>query len=78
MRVIEQYTNARTGERGQREVEMPDMLSDEQARAQDERLVRETRALEIRSEVAQLLVSQALGLAVADRLKALRDEFSAL
>jgi hypothetical protein len=78
MIVIEQYVNVKTGERGRREVEMPDVISAEEAARRQPELDRAQLREELRLEMQALLVEEALGLDVTERKRELCDAFNAL
>ena len=82
MRVIEQYVDLVTGESGQREVELPGVITAEEAAAREAAEApereRQRRIEELRTDMAATLVDQALGLDVTARLQQLCDAFKAL
>ena len=71
MKVVEQFFDVRSGERGRREIERPDVISEEAALQREPALERERRRAELRAQMRDVLVDQALGLDVRERMREL-------
>jgi hypothetical protein len=82
MIVWEQFVNCKTGETGRRQVEMPDVMTEQQA-AQREAAAAPSRekdatVAQLRAQMQEALVDQAFGLDVTERMAELRAAFERL
>jgi hypothetical protein len=78
VKVIEQFYDVKTGERGRRAVDVPDLLSVEEAARRQPELEGEQRREDLRAQMQAVLVDEALGLDVTEAKRALCDAFKAL
>ena len=78
MKVIEQFYDVKTGEAGRREVEIPDVITAEEAAQRQPALEREQRREDLKLQMHAVLVDQALGVDVSDRLSELREAYQKL
>jgi hypothetical protein len=80
MKVIEQFTERRDGRwvTGRREVEMPGVITAEEAERNPPESVRAWQRAELKAQMRDLLIEEALGVDVTERKRELCTAFSAL
>ena len=78
MKIVQHFCDAKTGEMGVREVEMPGIVSAEEGAARAPAEARAAAVEELKAQMRDVLVEEALGLDVTARKKQLCDTFAAL